>query len=114
MTKKKRTYYLMPEEPDPKRSLKNKNRMGKVMFFYTVTKPRYDADGVLTSDGKTGIWPFVKETAAVKNSKNRDKRTLEIKSMIVNRDVMKEYLCEKVIPAIEAIWPEDDEGTIYI
>ena len=114
LTKKKRTYYLSPEEPNPERSLQSKNRIGKVMFLCAVARPRYDADGVLTFDGKIGIWPFVKLAPAVKNSKNRDKGTLEVKSVIVNREVMRDYLCNKVIPAIEAIWPDDDEGTVYI
>jgi len=113
MTKKKRTYYLLPEETDPERSVQNKNSIGKVMFLCAVTRPRFDADGV-TFHGKIGVWAFVKETAAARNSKNRDRGTMEIKSVIVNRDVMREYLCEKVIPAIEVQWPEDDEGIIYI
>ena len=101
LTKKKRTYYLSPEEPNPERSLQSKNRIGKVMFLCAVARPRYDADGVLTFDGKIGIWPFVKLAPAVKNSKNRDKGTLEVKSVIVSRDVMRDYLCNKVIPAID-------------
>ena len=34
--------------------------------------------------------------------------------MIVTRDVHRDYLGNKVIPAIEALRPDDDEGTIYI
>ena len=64
-------------------------------------------------DGKIGVWAFVKEVAAKNNSKNRLKGILEKKSIIVNRDVMRQYLCEKVIPAIEARWPEEG-GIIYI
>jgi hypothetical protein len=76
--------------------------------------PRFNADGEVIFDGKIGVWAFVKETPALKNSKNRDKGTIEIKSVTVNRDVMRAYLCEKVIPAIEILWPEGDERTIYI
>jgi hypothetical protein len=43
------------------------------------------------------------------NSKNRLKGTIELKSLVVTRDVMREYLLEKVIPAIHARWPDDDE-----
>ena len=114
LTKKKRTYYLSPEEPNPERSLQSKNRIGKVMFLCAVARPRHDADGVLTFDGKIGIWPFVKLTPAVKKSKNRAKGTLEVKPVTVTRDVHRDYLCNKVLPAIEALWPDDDEGTIYI
>jgi hypothetical protein len=114
MTKRKRTYYLLPKETDPERSVQNKNIIGKVMFLCAVTRPRFDANGKSTFDGKIGVWAFIKETPAVRNSKNRDKGTMEIKPVVVTRDVMREYLCVKVVPAIEAIWPEDDEGTIYI
>jgi hypothetical protein len=43
MTKKRRTYYLLPEEQDPVRTVQNKNNIGKVMFLTAVAKPRYDA-----------------------------------------------------------------------
>ncbi|XP_071681887.1 uncharacterized protein [Lolium perenne] len=83
MTKKRRTYYLLPEEQDPVRTVQNKNNIGK-------------------------------DTPAKNNSKNRLKGTIELKSVIVTRNVMREYLCEKVIPAIQDQWPLDDVGTIFI
>lgn len=40
---------------------------------------------------------------------------MELKNLNVTRDVMREYLCEKVIPAIVEVWPDDgDVGTIWI
>jgi len=75
----------------------NTNSIGKVMFLTAVARPRYGDGGVVTFDGKIGIWAFVKETPATKNSRNRDKGTLELKSMKVTRDVMRDYLIEKVI-----------------
>jgi hypothetical protein len=40
---------------------------------------------------------------------------MELKSVIVTRNVMREYLCEKVIPAIVEQWPDDGyEGPIFI
>ncbi|XP_047079445.1 uncharacterized protein LOC124690046 [Lolium rigidum] len=78
-------------------------------------QPRYGKDGLVTFDGKIGTWAFIKETPAVKKSKNREKGTIEIKPVKVTRDVMRNYLCELVIPAIQDKWPDEDEGrTIFI
>jgi hypothetical protein len=115
MTRVRNTYYLHPEEPKPLRSVKNKNSIGKVMFLTAVAKPRYNEDGVVTFDGKIGTWAFVKNTPALKRSKLRPKGTIEIKSVKVTRDVMRDYMCNLVIPAIQDKWPDEDEGrTIFI
>jgi hypothetical protein len=113
MTKRSRKYYLLPEEQDPVRTIHNKNSIGKVMFLTAVAKPRYNEQKKVMFDGKIGIWAFVEETAAKNNSKNRLKGTMELKTIIVTRNVMREFLCEKVIPAIAYLWP-DNEGTIFI
>ena len=114
MTKDNRTYYLLPDEQDPTRPIP-KNCIGKVMFLTAVARPRYDSEGNMTFDGKIGIWPFVKEVAAQRTSDNRARGTLEIKTLIVNREVMREYFIEKLLPAIQAVWPEEDTGqTIFI
>uniref|UniRef100_A0A8I6Y7V7 Uncharacterized protein n=1 Tax=Hordeum vulgare subsp. vulgare TaxID=112509 RepID=A0A8I6Y7V7_HORVV len=88
MTKKKRNYYLLPDEEDPERPVKNS--IWKVMFLTAVARPRFDEDGNMTFSGKIGVWPFVRVTAAAKRSKNREKGTLETKSIIVTREVMRE------------------------
>ena len=57
----------------------------------------------------------MKEVPAQRRSDNRPKGTIETKSIKVNRKVMREFLIEKVLPAIQAVWPEGDAGqTIYI
>jgi hypothetical protein len=61
MTKKKRTYYLLPEEEDPYRAIQNKNSIGKVMFLAMVAMPRYDQHGNEIFPGKLGVFPFVTE-----------------------------------------------------
>jgi hypothetical protein len=113
MTKRSRKYYLLPEEQDPVRTIHNRNSIGKVMFLTAVAKPRYNEQKKVMFDGKIGIWAFVEETAAKNNSKNRLKGTMELKTIIVTRNVMREFLCEKVIPAIAYLWPDND-GTIFI
>ena len=80
-----------------------------------MARPRYGDDGEVTFDGKIGIWPFVIESPAKKKSRHRQKGTLELKSLKVTRDVSREFLCDKVIPAIQEVWPDEDEGsTIFI
>jgi len=69
----------------------------------------------LIFSGKIGVWAFVKEVPAARKSQNRARGTLETKSIIVNRNVMREYLIEKVIPAIKSCWPHDAvRETIFI
>jgi hypothetical protein len=60
-TKKDKTYYLHPLEPEPYRTVQNKNAIEKVMFLSAVARPRFDDEGNCTFDGKIGIWPFVRK-----------------------------------------------------
>jgi hypothetical protein len=101
----------MLEEPDPQRTIHNKNNISKVMFLTAVARPRFDEDEdeKVLFDGKLGVWAFVTKTPAKNNSKNRPKGIIELKSLVVTRDMMREYLLEKVIPAIHAQWPDDNE-----
>jgi uncharacterized pyridoxamine 5'-phosphate oxidase family protein len=85
MTKNGRKYYLVPEEDDPVRTVQNKNSIGKVMILTTVGRPKYDEQRNLTFSEKLGLWPFMKEVPAARWSQNRDRGTLETKSVIVNR-----------------------------
>ncbi|KAF0902059.1 hypothetical protein E2562_012841 [Oryza meyeriana var. granulata] len=100
---------------DPYRTVQNKNSIGKVMFLAALARPRYNEHGDETFLGKVGIFPFVKEEPAAKNSRNRPRETLITKSVVVNRDVMRDYLINKALPAIQANWQEKDaEKTIFI
>lgn len=114
MTKMNRCYYLLPEEDDPVRTVRNKNCIGKVMFLTAVARPRYDAEGNMTFSGKIGIWPFVQEIPAARRSEYRARGTIEIKSINVNRRVMRRYMIEKVVPGIREVWPADDTNPILI
>jgi hypothetical protein len=85
------------------------------MFLTAVARPRSGEGGAVPFDSKIGTWAFVTETLALKKSKNREKGTLELKSLTVMRDVMREYMLNKVIPAILDKWPDEDLGrTIWI
>ena len=57
----------------------------------------------------------MKEVPAQRRSENRPRGTIETKSIKVDIKVMREFLIEKVLPAIQAVWPEGDaRQTIYI
>ena len=57
----------------------------------------------------------MKDVPAQWRSDNRPKGTIETKSIKVDRKVMRDFLTEKVLPAIQAVWPQNDAGqTIYI
>ena len=110
MTKVDKNYYLLPDEEEPTRAIQNKNCIGKVMLLCAVARPRYDRDGKLTFSGKIGMWPFVKEIPAARRSDNRPRGTLETKSIKVDREVMREFYIDKVLPAIKDVWPKEDAG----
>ncbi|TBU12761.1 hypothetical protein CWI38_0638p0010, partial [Hamiltosporidium tvaerminnensis] len=81
LTKVKRSYYLMLNEENPERNCKSKRFITKIMFMAAVARPRYDAHRKLYFDGKIGIWPFVYQAPAQRNSKNRAKGTMITKNV---------------------------------
>ncbi|CAN6331900.1 unnamed protein product, partial [Urochloa humidicola] len=115
ITKKGKTYYLLPQEEDPYRTVHNKNCIDKVMFLVAVAKPRYDNEGNCIFDGKIGIWPFIRKEPAKRRSGNRARGTLVTKTMKVDRDTIRSYMITKLLPAIVNRWPREDAGkTIWI
>jgi len=54
---------FLPDEEDPHRTVQNKNSIEKVMLYSGVAKPRFDASGNCTFDGKLSVWPFVRKVA---------------------------------------------------
>jgi hypothetical protein len=116
LTKKSENYYLLPDEDEPHRTCKSKNFIAKVMFLVAQARPRFDAQGNEIFDGKIGIFPFVTKEPAKRTSANRVAGTMETKAMTsVNRDVIRSFFIEKVLPAIKAKWPREDLGsTIFI
>uniref|UniRef100_A0A8I6WKB7 Transposase n=1 Tax=Hordeum vulgare subsp. vulgare TaxID=112509 RepID=A0A8I6WKB7_HORVV len=115
MTKKNRNYYLLDEEEEPTRTIQSGASIGNVMFLTAVARPKWDSEGNVTFSGKIGIWPFVKEIPAQRKSDNRPRGTMETKSIKVNRQVMREFMIENLLPAIQSSWPDNDAGqTIFI
>ncbi|KAM0912226.1 hypothetical protein ACQ4PT_012925 [Festuca glaucescens] len=114
-TKGSQNYYLDNDEEEPYRSCQSKHYIDKVMFLCVTTRPRFDADGNCTFDGKIGMFPFVTEKPAERRSGNRARGTMETKPLNVTRLVSREYLIQKVLPAIKEKWPlEDRWSPIFI
>lgn len=64
---------------------------------------------------KLVFFPFVTQEPAKRISANRVAGTMETKAITsVNRDVIRSFLIEKVLPTIKEKWPRDDLGTSTI
>ncbi|KAF7801620.1 mariner transposase [Senna tora] len=111
MTKRSRNYYMLVDEEDPIRSCKSKNFIDKVMFLVALARPRFDAQGRELFLGKIGIFPLVTYEPARRTSVNRVAGTLETKPIAsVNKEVIRLFLIQKVLPAIKEKWPREDTG----
>ena len=97
-----------PEENLPDRQVKSKLFIPKIMFLCAVARPRHDRHDNSFFDGKIGIWPFVKQVAAKRSSRNRPAGTTELKPITVTKEVYREYLISKVYPAIRAKFPREE------
>lgn len=115
MTKINENFYLLPDESPPDRTTKSKRFITKVMFLAAVARPRYDHHRKQVFDGKIGIWPFIYQEAAKRNSRNRCKGTMETKVVTsVTKDVIRQMLLEKLIPAVKSKMPCVEKARIII
>ena len=67
-TEKVLCLYIARREEVPTRRCQNRDHLIKVMFLAAVARPRFDADGVCTFDGKIGMFPFIESVAAVQRT----------------------------------------------
>ena len=114
LTQIKERYYLAPGEEPPKRAIQSKSFIPKIMFLVAVARPRWDHDRNRMFDGKIGMWPFAQQVPAERNSVNRPRGTLEWKEMKVTKEVYRQFLHEKLVPAIKERFPRREGQTIYI
>ncbi|XP_074293268.1 uncharacterized protein LOC141620245 [Silene latifolia] len=115
LTKPSRRFYLSKGEKRPYRSIQSKKFIGKVMFMCAVARPKYGPNGEVLFDGKIGIWPFIVEVPAKRNSRNRVAGTMETKCIeSVNKQVIKDMIIRIVVPAIKAKWTENESKHIII
>ncbi|KAK4252972.1 hypothetical protein QN277_010816 [Acacia crassicarpa] len=86
------------------------------MFLVALARPRFDDEGNETFSGKIGVFPLVTYEPTKRRSVNRDAGTLVAKPISsINKEVCRNFLCNKVLPAIKAKWPSDALGeTIFI
>ncbi|ETV74119.1 hypothetical protein H257_11084 [Aphanomyces astaci] len=105
LTRVKKKFYVYDDEEVAARSVKSKNFITKVIFLAAVARPRYDPAIKKDFDGKIGIWPFVEIVAAKRKRINREKRTPVTVPQNVNGGVYKEFMLQKVVPAVLARFP---------
>ena len=106
LTKKCRRYYLRKDEEIPRRTLKSKRFVTKVMFLGAVARPRWDSKNKHMFDGKLGIGPFTEVVEAQRTSANRLVGTLITKALTsVTTDVYQKWLIEWLLPAIKEKFP---------
>ncbi|XP_057809424.1 uncharacterized protein LOC131023803 [Salvia miltiorrhiza] len=78
-------------------------------------RPLIAEDGTVLFDGKIGIFPFTEYVPAKRNSKNREAGTLEQKPIqSITKEVIKDCIINKIIPAIKAKWPQFASRVIFI
>ncbi|XP_074266732.1 uncharacterized protein LOC141590013 [Silene latifolia] len=114
-TKVSTRFYLSKGETEPHRCVQSKSFIEKVMFMCAVARPKYGSNGDVIFDGKIGIWPFVSQVPAKRNSKNREAETLETKCIeSINKQVTRDMVINCVLPAIKAKWPPNLSKHIII
>ena len=108
LSRQRERYLLLPEEKNPKRCVKSKSHITKVMFLCAVAHPRFNTSANSWWDGKLGIWPIGGWEPAQRASKNRPRGTLVWKNKPVTKGVYRELLISKLLPAIIEKWPQTD------
>ncbi|KAL7573328.1 hypothetical protein ACA910_011691 [Epithemia clementina (nom. ined.)] len=84
------------------------------MFLCAVTHPRYDNRANCWFDGKIGLWPIGKFAPAQRSSHNCPAGTLVWQNTSVTREVYRDILINKLIPAIHKKWPLNGTKAIRI
>lgn len=101
---------VFPEDELPSTFARHKNDIVKVMFLCAVCKPQLRPDGSRMS-GLIACEAFTEIVAAMRNSKNRARGTLEEKPVAVDAPTYRKWMKEKVIPKIRTrlYWKKNEE-----
>jgi len=75
------------------------------MFLCAQARPRFDPQTRTYWDGKIGIWPVGEWKAAERSSARRPAGTIVWVDTSITRDVYRQILLYKVVPAIQDKWP---------
>ena len=76
LSRQRERYLLLPDEKNPKRCVKSKSHITKVMFLCAIVHPRFNPCANSWWDGKLGILPIGDWELAKRASKNRPRGTL--------------------------------------
>ena len=108
LTKDGQRFIIAADEEEPYRHVQHKSFLTKIMFLCAVARPRYDTNKNAWFDGKIGIWPIGKWELAKRKLKKRAKGTPVWKNQLINQDVYREYLIQKLLPAVKEKWPRNN------
>ena len=98
-------FIIVADEAEPYRHVQHKSFLMKIMFLCVVARPRYNMNKNAWFDGKIGIFPIRKWEPAKRSSKKHAKGTPVWKNQCIMQDVYREYLIQKLLPAIKQKWP---------
>lgn len=101
----KQRYYVRDNEPAPSRQAQHKSHITKVMFLGAVERPRRNASNNTDLDGKLGLYPFTRNKAAQRNSRNRAAGTMVTKTVEVTKERYKKMMLDHVIPDTKSLFP---------
>ena len=96
-------HYLTPGEVELHKEIQSKRFVPKIMFMCVVARPIFSNEGELIFDGKIGIFPFTREVAAQRSSKNRKRgepKTKLIQSII--KIHTRDMIVHKILPTIRS------------
>ena len=110
LTREKERYLLHHGGKKPKCCVKHKSHIMKVMFLCAVVRPRFNTSLNAWWDGKLGIWPIGDWEPVQRKSKNQPKGMLVWKNKIMTKEVYRDLLITKLIPAIMEKWPICDQN----
>ena len=105
LSQQRERYLLLPEEKNLKQCIKSILHITKVMFLCAIMRPRFNPCVNSWWDGNLGIWPIGDWEPAKRASKNQPRGTLVWKSKLVTKEVYREQLISKLLPAIVEKWP---------
>ena len=64
-------------------------------------------------DGKIGMWPFVERVEAKRTSKNREKGTIKMNVVPVNKIWYQKFIIQKDVPTKkEKCWPDRNQNML--
>ena len=108
LSQQKERYLVLPGEKNPKRCVKSKSHIPKVMSLCAVACPCFNPSANSWWDKKLRIWPIGDWEPAKRASKIQPRGTLVWKNKPVTKEVYRELLISKLLLAIVEKRPRMD------